>query len=222
MESAEGLGAPCWKGYILIMKKLKYIQNEKGVALMMVLLIATITLAVTTTMLYMLTQSTRYSGLQKRMSTATEASTAGLGVIMDYISAKGSYNVMGQYTAALDFNNVLTTECESDKLNQMTPLWRGCNSSIFIDPNNATSYDNSFVLGNYKVFSKIVYTVKGNTAGSGSSTADKPRFRNICVVHCGGGDFAGQAIPATYIIEIDARNMRNLDESSKMSILFQY
>lgn len=210
------------------MKRFKYISNEKGIALMMVLLIATITLAVTTTMLYMLTQSTRYSGLQKRLATASEAAFAGSGVITDYIGAKASFALVDKYNAALGFQSFLTTQCEADKLNETTPDWQGCSSSLYIDPNDTTTYDNSFLLGDYKVFSKIVYTIKGNTAGSGTSSTVEPRFSNTCVVHCGGGggstvgDFAGFAIPATYIIEVEARNTRNLNETSKLSILFQY
>jgi len=204
------------------MRKFRMLQNERGVALMMVLLIATITLAVTTTMLYMLTQSTRYSGLQKRYASANEAAIAGSAVITDFITYKGGDTVFRQnYATAIGLNTVLSADCLADKLNEHTKDWRGCDDSMLMDPASAATYDTHFLLGNYKVMTKIVYTIKGNTA---QGTSER-RFTNTCVVHCeggGAGDFASQVIPATYIVEVDARNTSNPEESSKITVLFQY
>jgi len=218
--------------------------NERGVALMMVLLIATITLTVTTAMLYMLTQSTRYSGSQKRYASAMEAAVASYAVSSAYITKGAQF--MEDYNLKLGFQNY-NIPCVSDKLDVLTTEWdSACSRTLLMDVGDLASslvgdpstYDVSFELGDYKIFSKIVYTIPGNTARAASGDVvsisgkglTSGRFQNTCVIHCDGGTngggtagaFGGQAIPSTYIVEVDARSKLNPQESAKISILFQY
>lgn len=217
---------------------IRHIRNEKGVALMIVLLIATITLAVTTTMLYMLTQSTRLSGYQKRYATAREAALASTNVITEMVRSKGDNITVAKLANAVAFarSPSMTTLCEESKFNRATLAWSSeCfHWNMVMDYNDNTTYDNTFVLGNYTIYSKIVWTIPGNTGrSSGVQGQDIPeRFINTCVVHCegqaggGGGATAGglpaPVIPATYVIEVDARNNINPKEAAKLSLLLRY
>jgi Tfp pilus assembly protein PilX len=224
------------------MKKPMLINNERGVALLMVLLIATITLAVTSTMLYMLTQSTRYSGMQKRHATAQEAAMAGTRVAMNYILNRGELAFKQEMAIKIGFEDYLTEECQKAKIQQNTSFWPACSSTLQLAPGDTSTYDNSFILGNYKVSTKIVYTFEGNTQGGSKSVDDlgggggvTDRFVKTCVVHCGlagtgsraasggiAGEIQQQVFPATYVIEVDAVNTLRTTESAKLSVLFQF
>ena len=132
----------------------------------MVLLIATIILSVTTTMLYLLTQSSKYSGLSKRYANAMEAAMSSSSVITDFISYKSDPSLL----TALDsigFQNVMSSQCAADKFYEFTDKWSSeCDNQIHIDPHpdrvDEYPYDQSFRLGAYEVFSKIVHTIPGN------------------------------------------------------------
>jgi hypothetical protein len=207
-------------------KTIRHMDNERGVALLMVLLISTITLAVTTTMLYMLTQSTRYSGMGKRFTTGSEAAMAGSEVITEFLSpGADTLAYRSGLVSKLQFwpePQPADTDCEAIKINYDTtdPEWGPCSKSILIDPADTSTFDVKFEMGNYDVYSKIVYTFKGNTAGT---KTENRGWRNTCVIHCqGGGDRFTPAISTAYIIEIDARNRTRPTEGSRLSVLFQY
>lgn len=207
------------------MMKFLHVRNERGVVMMMVLLIATITLAVTTTMLYMLLQSTRFSGFQKRLATSAEAAMAGTDVIREIItrgSPETGMNVPLKTALAgsINFSTLITNSCFLDKLDKHTYNWgTACDKDLDMVTLGADAdYDFMFTLGDYNVYTKIVYTIRGNTAAGGSTD----RFSNLCVVHCGtGSGFAGLAIPATYAIEVDAQHHVRPNDSTKLSILYQ-
>lgn len=194
------------------------IRNEKGVALMMVLLIATITLAVTTTMLYMLTQSTRYSGLQKRLVSASEAAIAGSTTAVDFVSAKGADTAMIAAFAANINLVVPDTTCLETKVSKPMDEWGSCSSTMVIDPDTPATYDFSATFGTYDVYSKITWSKPGNT---GMVNLETQYLRNPCVVHC-DERLETPGVPGTYSVEIDSRNSRNPNESAKLSVLFQF
>lgn len=214
------------------MRYMKIIKNEKGVALLMVLLIATITLAVTTTMLYMLVQSTRYSGLSKRYSEATEAAQAAVDVYTNFIAYADTDAYRQSLVDNLNFSPTLATDPASvsarqrqeDKITLDYSQWiqKGWDSSMLIDPDIDTSYDASFELGDYIVYSKIVHTYKGNTIVS-DERKEEGGWRNTCVIHCQGGeDSISLTIFSAYVIEVDARSTKNPNDRARYSVLFQY
>ena len=205
------------------MKILSHIRNERGVALMMVLLIATITLAVTTSMLYLLVQSTRYSGLEKRISTSNEAAQAGVDLMAIYLSRSGAASFITNASEVVGFSKSdgISAECLNTKMNTDSSAWpAACDKDIYIDCEDNTTYDHSFELGNYDVYSKIVYTIAGNTQSGAGNDGDM--LISPCVVHCEETGLGGGAIYSTYIVEIAACNKRNTRESTKLSILYHY
>lgn len=207
------------------------ILGQKGIALVMVLIISVIALAVMAALIYMLTAGTQISGVHKRYKTALEGGLAGADITYQFIADRG------QDRSLLDpalYNFVFTASeaCMRSKLNNSNADWDpSCDYSIFIDPDDPTTYDMTFVLGptapdptdpqNYKVYAKISNTVEGNTGPGG-------RFEKGGVVDSGGGGGGGggeikvQSIPYLYTIEIDTENAVNRAERAKLSILYQF
>lgn len=72
--------------------KINYIKNERGIALVMVLILALIGLAIVSAMLYMLTQGTQVSSAQKFYRTAEEASYGGMELATEYLGSRGVMN----------------------------------------------------------------------------------------------------------------------------------
>lgn len=215
------------------MKNWKVINNERGVALLMVLLISTITLAVTTTMLYMLVQSTKYSGLSKRYATASEAGKAAVNLYTDFIAfAKDKAYREELANSNLDFwpssTDTVALEREDFKITNDWEYWDKTkhDATLLMDRTDVTTYDAKFVLDKYEVLSKIVYTFKGNTRAKEASSGGtaKAGWKNTCVIHCQGGegDTLIPPIYSAYIIEVEAVNTQNPDDRARYSVLFQF
>jgi hypothetical protein len=191
--------------------------NEKGIALVMVLVLSAIILVIMAGLIYMLTTGTQLSGMQKRYKTALEAGTGGADVIYQMIAARGNPNIpLSNFL--ITASNVGGVDCLTPKLNSPTNSWpAACNNSLSIDPNTQSSYDMQFDIGTgptYRVFAKIVDTVEGNSGG------DEGLIKGG-VVHS-SGEINVASIPFLYTIEVDAQNQANPAERAKLSILYQY
>jgi hypothetical protein len=212
-------------------------KNEKGIALVMVLVLSTIVLVIMAGLIYMLTTGTQLSGMQKRYKTALEAGIGGADITYQIMALRGETSATSSLLSEISvLNPVLTTPStcatlSSDpsctivgnyaglaaKLNLPTSCWSGCNSSLTIDPGNATTYDMQFDIGTaptYRVYAKIVDTVEGNSGG------DEGLIKGG-VVHS-SGEINVASIPFLYTIEVDAQNQANPAERAKLSILYQY
>lgn len=69
---------------------LKPLNNDKGIALFMALILSVIMLSITAAVLYMVIEGTQSSGREKRYKTALEASLGGLDISYDLISKRGA------------------------------------------------------------------------------------------------------------------------------------
>lgn len=227
-------------------KKLNSILcNEKGIALMMILILSVIALLIIAAMLYIITSSTQISGMQKRYKTALEAGIGGAEISYQFISLRGLKAETDDLKSVLsNLNPVITIPGGIDgpsgcrgtdisgntyyglaaKLLTPTSTWSAeCDSSISIDPNVCTSsscsYDMKFEIpgtpSNYIVYAKIVDTVEGNSA------ADKG-LGGSGVVQAGGGIVMVMSMPYLYTIELDAQSENNPSERAKLSILYEY
>ena len=72
---------------------MKGIKNEKGIALVMVLILSLIGLAMVSAMLFMLTQGIQVSSAQKFYRTAEEASYGGMELAVQYLGSRGIMNL---------------------------------------------------------------------------------------------------------------------------------
>jgi hypothetical protein len=212
------------------------ICNEKGIALVMILILAAIALLIMAGLLFMITSSTQISGMQKRYKTALEAGKGGAEITYQFIALRGNdadnttfktllSSVDPQITtpsgcSGNDMFSVPHTGLEA-KLNAPTTNWSaGCDKTMSINPAVATSYDFKYELGSvgyptYTVYAKIVDTVEGNSA------PDKG-LGGKGVVTSGSGEVPVASMPYLYTMEVDAQNKDNSSERSKLSILYQY
>ena len=69
---------------------MKYLRNEKGFAMVFVLILAAIALAMTLAMLIMVSRGSYVSGQQKRFRTAVEAGRGGMEAMFQLISNRGN------------------------------------------------------------------------------------------------------------------------------------
>jgi hypothetical protein len=187
---------------------MKILRNEKGFAMVFVLVLAAISLAMTLAMLIMVSRGSYVSGQQKRFRTAVDAGRGGMEAMFQMISSRG--NLSTSYTNLAWDNAGIGT-----KLAGPTGTWGGLNDSSTIDPGISTSYDMRIDLGTYRVYTKIVDTVDGN------SGADEGLIKTA-VVNAGSGEVTVVSVPYLYTIEVLSQSTTNATERSKLSILYQY
>jgi hypothetical protein len=214
------------------------VRNEKGLALVMILILSAIALAIMAGLIYMITSSTQISGMQKRYKTALEAGVGGADVTYQFISLRGdSTDTLSlQNVLSTSISNAITTSssCTGTDISGisfsgfeaklMTPStsWSlACNpDNMSITPGTTTSYDMRFDLGTspyptYRVYAKIVSTVQGNSAAD-RGLGGRP------VVATGSGEVTVMSMPYLYTVEMDTQNLANPSERAKLSILYQY
>jgi hypothetical protein len=203
-------------------------SNERGIALVMVLILAAISLAIMAALIYMITVSTQVSGIQKRYRTALEAGKGGASVAFQTIGAGGDPN-LGLTNFSIPAMNVGGTDCFTAKLNTATADWPKdgggndiCSTSFSIDPTQSSTYDWSFQLGSmppYNVYAKIVDTVNGNS----SRTVDAGEtLLKSGVVNANAGEVPVKSYPYIYTIEIQSVNSSNTAEKADYSVLYEY
>lgn len=194
--------------------------NQKGIALVMVLVMSAISLSMMTGLVYMVTNMTQISGDQKRYKTALEAGFGGADVILDMIGERGVPVISGLSNFSVPAENVGGTDCLTPKLLNTTTDWpTACNANLTIDPATTSTFDLTFTLGaapmEYIIHSKIVDTVEGNTGGDEGLVT--------CGVVCSNpGEVKVVKVPFLYTVEVNAENTTNSAERAKLSILYQY
>lgn len=190
-------------------------QNERGIALAIVMLLALVGVMLGAAMLYLTARWAGVAGMEKQYKTAYEAALGGTDISFNIIAGRGVPQVDNiAVTTAVD--NV----CLQDKMTRPTAFWHGtCDNSIVINP-RAGAFDFSFDLGTapnqYRVYAKIVDTVQGNSAASaGLVTANS-------VANSGTGEVQVFQMPFLYTIEILSERANNPAERSRLSVLYQY
>ena len=194
---------------------MKTLRNEKGFALVFVMVLAVIALVMTLGMLYMVSRGSYVSGQQKRYRTAVEASRGGAEAMMEAVAARGNLTTYGSMNMWLNPDLSFQT-----KLGNPTGAWNSLGldntrSSLTINAGTPTTYDMTIDLGTYRVYMKVVDTVVGNT---GLSTG----LLKSGVVTTSPSEISGMAVPYLYTIEVLSQNTANPTERSKLSVLYQY
>jgi hypothetical protein len=93
--------------------------------------------------------------------------------------------------------------------------WAGLDTAITIDSGTPSTYDLRIDLGTYRVYTKIVDTVEGN------SGADEGLVKTA-VVNSGSGEVTVVSVPYLYTIEVLSQSQVNPTERSRLSVLYQY
>ncbi len=102
-------------------KHLQHLLNERGVALVMVLMLSLIGLAIVSALLYLITQGTTMSGAMRFYRSAEEASVGTADILTDYFENRGTLNIV------LNINGVMGV-----------PYASGCNCGDPLDPDDNT------------------------------------------------------------------------------------
>lgn len=206
----------------MIMNKTKYKKNERGVALLMVMVISAIVLIIMASMIYMLTTSTEISGLSKRYASASEAAQGAQDVLKRTIDWRGN----AQFFTDMGITLATTQTCISNKILYATESWGAdCTNLDVINPDDSNTYDMEFALGGFDVYAKIIHTVEGNTGGVAGGQTSAGDWSDIGVTHStSGGEIDVRPINYYYTIEIDAsrRVGGEIKERSRMSMLYMY
>ena len=189
------------------MKLIKHIKNERGMTLVIVMVLSVVALIIMSALIYMVQSGTEISGMQKRYTTALDAGMGGVGLQKELIDTMGSPNFQGITT------NIPNQACVTAKLANATGAgWAGCSNSVTLDPLNAATYDMRATLGSYTVYTKIVDTIPGNTAqGTGLSDPTASRSGHISV----------QAMPYIYTLQVLSLGT-GTNERSKLSAVYEY
>jgi hypothetical protein len=210
---------------------MKHLKNEKGVALVMVLVLALIGLAFVSAMLFMVTQGTQSSGAMRMVRTAEDAGFGGGDLATDFIkrnlpkALKLQAWDLGIATRGNGISSGSTDACLIQKLTTTRPLvtgWTSCltstNTSKWIDPWEEP--DLTVTLGNYTAYGKIVDTVTGNTDPGGILPPDVVMKKDGAAAV--GDETASSAaqIPYLYTIEVKAQATNNPKERANISVLY--
>jgi len=211
---------------------MKTIINERGVALVTALMLMLVILAICMSMLYMVMQSTKSSASQKRYSTSVAASYGGTEVLKDIMPRLMGYStVRSALPTVTGFNNINLAfpsassdlDCLTQKLKKNPSEWTACgeaNKTV----NAKSNPDFTFTLKGltadtgYKVYTKIVNTVAGNSDQSGVDYLES----GLGVAQAGGGIIAPQHFPSIFTIEVSGEKELNAKERSELSVLYAY
>lgn len=221
------------------------LRNEKGLALVMVLVLSLIALTIISTLIFMVTQGTKVSGFYKRYSTSLDAGYGGAEIVTSLVNNRGKLDITGLGVSfptqcVCGFDSDPTDEvyflpspdsCICRKLcippyqNDGTYNWgvagAGACPADGASMDAVASPDMQFNLSgtgtDYQVSAKIVDTTLGVSDLSGEQLS------------CGTGTgypcegFHGEPTPYLYRIEVDTRsNASNLKEKSRLSILYAF
>jgi hypothetical protein len=199
---------------------MKRLHNEKGIALVLVLVLALISLAIVSAMLFMITQGTQMSGSFRFFRTAEEASLGGVEIATQFVKNAGTLPGIAGLS-----NLVITADaCLNEKITLSRSSWTAnCSAterSLLIDAADATTFDMRFDLGNYRVFTKIVDTIEGNSETGGIVTDGT--LGGAGVVASSSGLVSPPHNPYLYKIEVQAQNSANATERSRKSLLYAH
>ena len=187
----------------------RHLGNERGIAMVVVLLLMMVALALTGGMLYMLARGGYMSAMERRYKSALEAGIGGSDVTLQLVAGRG-------VLAMQPGNNLVINSTINAKLDNATSTWgAGVDSGVSITPDNTLTYDARFDLGDYRVYTKIVDTVQGN------SGADEGLLKSG-VVNAGTGELVVVSMPYLYSIELPAQHSTNPRQRAKLSVLYEY
>ncbi len=188
---------------------MKRFRDDRGIAMVVVLLLMMVALAMTGGLLYMLARGGYMSAMERRYKTALEAGVGGSDVTLQLIAGRGALTMQAG-------NNLVINSTLAPKLDNATASWGvGVDSGVAINPDNVLSYDARFDLGDYRVYAKIVDTVQGN------SGADEGLLKSG-VVNAGTGELVVVSMPYLYSVELLSQHMTNPRQRAKLSVLYEY
>jgi hypothetical protein len=204
---------------------IKAIQNEDGIALVTSLMLTLISMTMILALFYIMTAGIQSAGAQKRYKTSLEAAHGGAEIALKDIVPTimrnaQNINLVTQVQsdfAGVNLEVITTQDCMRSKLTSVTRTWpAGCSSASNPKqlPDMAMTLQSS--AGNeFKVYAKIVDTVKGNTDTSGLQLEGSGVSESSPVL-------TPQHLPYVYRLEIQGERKDNAQEQANISALYAY
>jgi len=207
-------------------EKMKRGSLNKGVALVIVMAIITISSALIAVIVYFVMKGTEYTALNKRYQTSKEASLGGIEFFTKELIPL-TINGTNLSTVVTTFNNITAAKvnavasdsCFLAKLRDATTNWPvGCDSAL----DAKTSADIKLTLSGtsgsqpFDVYSKIVDTVVGNTNISGVV------LEGMGTAESASGVITSQHFPYMYTIMFQGERQNNPAERAEFEVLYAY
>lgn len=204
------------------------IKNQRGIALVLVMILALIGLAIVSSLIYMGTMGTRLSGAEKFYRNSDEASFGGARVAADMVITNIEQPLLNLPSVALalggSFGPPAGQTCLRRKLDNSTDDWGAACTPVMRNMDPTDNWDMTFPLlgapNNYTVFAKVVDTIKGNTSGvivAGGGT--------LTTGGVGGGGASVVSPPRQswmYRIEVQAQDSVSPRERARYSVLYAH
>lgn len=201
------------------------VLNNKGIALVTSLMLTLISMTIVMALMFMLTSTTKSSGLIKKYKTALEASYGGTEIVTKDIfplilKNYSSTTLLTDLTSAYPNVNlqVLTTQsCLQAKLVKSTKNWPAdCSSSSNPKSNPDMQFTLSAKTGDpFVVYSKIVDTTEGNSDISGI------QLEGAGVAE-GNSVLTPQHFPYVYRLEVQGERENNSSAQANIEVLYAY
>lgn len=210
---------------------LKIAKNNKGVALVISLMMTLLALIIIMALLYMVTASSKQSGAVRRYHNSLEAAYGGNDVfvrdllpqlLMNINNPVMSQAIISQFPQSYNMQ-VANDACLKVKLLQPTSQWAlsaACGGQLDQTIKPASQPDMQFdmpaVSGSpYTVYTKIVDTAVGNTDMSGLQLEGDGVASSQQVT-------TPQHFPYVYRIEVQGQQKQNSTEQANISVLYAY
>lgn len=203
---------------------MNHLSNQKGIALITSLMLTLICLSIVMAMYYLIGQGVQTSAGQKAYRTANEASYGGADIVLKNVvplvfQGLSSASIRNEFTGSLNLQFPSGSTCLHDKLTLKTSKWpTSCSQTL----DAKTSPDISFTLNAvsatavpYKVSTKIVDTISGNTDISGLQLEGAGVAESSSVI-------TPQHFPYVYRLEVQAERSVNAKEQASLSVTYAY
>ncbi len=201
------------------------IKNQKGIALIVALILSLVSLVLIGMALYISTQGTKLSGRLKSYATALSAANGAYEIattILPSIKQQSSFDLSN--IDSLKSNN---EKCLNIKLNNLTQNWTstsGWSYNHCPSLNNATSsniddirnyYDLQYKLGDYDVYIKVTSSSLGNT--------QQPSKNNLNVGSVVSNGQSGKSPPTMpHLYRIEILSEKNSSDEVHITALYAY
>jgi hypothetical protein len=202
----------------------RWIQQEKGIALVTALLMTLISLTIIMSVFYMISPNIQRTGAFKRYKTALEASYGGTDVMMKELVPLVLQNIAGpksfletSYGSSLSLAVTTTDACLIDKLTKETSQWgAACSNTTTVKSGSDLTFRLQATGGQpYTVYTKIVDTTTGNTDVSGLQLGGAGVAESSSII-------TPQHLPYIYRLEVQAERSTNASEQANISVLYAY
>ncbi|NTV49690.1 MAG: hypothetical protein HGB32_02585 [Geobacteraceae bacterium] len=207
---------------------MKFLNNDKGIALVTSLMLTLLTLTISMVMLYMVLQSTQMSGAHKRYKNSLDAAVGGVDIVtMDVLPYLISFaadptasTLISRLNASMNLSasTGVSDACLQAKLTSKT--WGAACGTASSNINPKDAPDMTFTLASqfvgsvgYRVYTKIISTTPGSTDISG---------RNLEGQSTTGAPPGDVGAPYLYRIEVSSEKNTNPLEKANLSVLYAY